>query len=197
MCELKPLQATGITMAVFITFVGLGTEGFYAWKVYEVDHCVNITNNSINAAYDFCLDDRNQSDVCFHAELEVRSYVGLVEGIVATVAGICFIIGFALINLPLIWTWVVWALGITSYNAYCIYDYYTTLTDCVDASEFWDTFIELDYGYYFVTVLTSVCCYTLCLWLLSPRRRSSLICVDLSRPQVGPDSTSVGSYECK
>ncbi|KAK8406440.1 hypothetical protein O3P69_007243 [Scylla paramamosain] len=170
MCELKALQATGIAMAVFATLVGLGTEGFYAWKVYEVDHCVNVTYNDFD--YEPCLDLRNQSDVCYHEELLVRSYVGLVEGIIGTVSAICFIIGFAVINLPLIWMWVVWALGISSYNAYCIYDYYTTIQDfttgCIEDSKFWDEFIDQDYAYFFITVTTSVSCYGLVLLVTIP-----------------------------
>ena len=32
--------------------------------------------------------------------------------------------------------WVVWALGISSYNAYCIYDYYTTIQDFTVSSTY-------------------------------------------------------------
>lgn len=149
---------------------GLGTEGFYAWKAYEVDHCVNVTYAEFD--YEPCFDKRNQSDVCYHEELEVRSYVGLAEGIVGTIVGICFIIGFAVINLPLIWIWVVWALGISSYNAYCVYDYYTTIQDitdgCIEDSKFWDEFMDQDYAFFFIMVTTSLGTYGLLLLICIP-----------------------------
>lgn len=192
MCELKVLRVTGITVAVLATLVGLGTEGFYAWKVYEADHCFTGNNSDIDINYIPCVDDRNQSDVCYHDDLEVRSYVGLVEGIVGTIAGICFIIGFAVLNLPLIWTWVLWALGISAYNAYCVYDYYTTIqdftVDCIDDSEFWDVFNDQDYAYFFIMVVTSLSGYGLVLLVTIP------LAAVLTH-MVGPDSTTMGSYE--
>lgn len=56
------------------------------------------------------------------SELQVRSYVGLAEGIVGSCVSVCFIIGFVVLNMPLIWIWVCWGLGIMAYNSYCIYD---------------------------------------------------------------------------
>nr|XP_045625812.1 uncharacterized protein LOC123775059 isoform X1 [Procambarus clarkii] len=149
MCELRGLKATGVVMAMLAIVVSLGTEGFYGWETYQLD--------------------ANASDVSIYDELEVRTYIGLAEGILGTIVSICLIIGFASPYIPLIWTWVVWALGISAYNAYCIYDYYTFIQDNTEGDTFpWDTLEEEDYSYFFITVLSSVCCHVFILIFVIP-----------------------------
>nr|XP_053640324.1 uncharacterized protein LOC128694283 isoform X1 [Cherax quadricarinatus] len=154
MCDLKGLKATGIVFAIFATLVSLGTEGFYAWETYQVDHqCYNQT----------------MSDVCDYDELETRTYIGLAEGILGTIISIFLIVGFALPYTPLIWTWVVWALGISAYNAYCIYDYYTVIEDNNSGGSFpWDDLVTQDYSYFLICVIASVCCHVFTLIFIIP-----------------------------
>ncbi|KAG7160711.1 hypothetical protein Hamer_G026311 [Homarus americanus] len=123
MCELTGLKATGVVMAMFATvdgrsggafnnyrdldqggetvveLVSMGTEGFYAWKAYEVDNECNVTNvdNGI---------DYYNIDVCWFDELEVRTYIGLVEGILGIIVSVCLIIGFANVSIvgTLVWS---------------------------------------------------------------------------------------------
>lgn len=191
MCELKGLRITGIVFASLATLVAMGSEGFYIWKAVEVSQCTG-TNSSAIGNYDPCQDSRNDSDVCYYDELEVRSYVGIAEGIVGMITGICLINGFIFVIVPLMWVWVVWALGITAYNAYCIYDYFTTAqdlsVDCVDDSEFWDVFIDLDYAHFFIMVTTALCGYGLAFCVIIP------VAGVITR-MVGPNSATMGTYE--
>ncbi|XP_071537333.1 uncharacterized protein [Panulirus ornatus] len=175
MCELRGLKAAGVTFAVLAVLVSLGTEGFYAWKTYELENECE-TNNF------------NNSDVCDYDELQVRTYIGLTEGILGTIVSLCLIIGFASPYLPLIWIWVAWGLGISSYNAYCIYDYYEKIETNNDGIFPWEDFIDQDYGYFFVVALASVCSHGLILLFTIPLGAALT-------HMIGPDSATEGSYE--
>ncbi|XP_042882820.1 uncharacterized protein LOC122259900 [Penaeus japonicus] len=138
MCGFKALKTSGVVIAVLAILISMGTEGFFAWKVYEV-------NNEC----------ANNASICFHEDLEVRSYVGLAEGILGTAVSVCFAIGFGAPAIGLIWVWVVWALGITGYNSYCIYDFHQNIIGNQTVFP-WDTVTEDDYGYFFIEALCSV-----------------------------------------
>ncbi|KAK4303782.1 hypothetical protein Pmani_024236 [Petrolisthes manimaculis] len=156
MISLGTLKVIGIIAASIATLASVGTEGFYAWKVYEIDNV--------------CSSFKNESDVCQYEELQVRSYVGLGEGIVGSCVSICLIVGFVFLNLPLIWIWVVWGLGIMSYNAYCIYDYYTMIDETImsPGGFDWNTLVGESYSYFFIVAITSVCWYGLVLLMAIP-----------------------------
>ncbi|ROT78648.1 uncharacterized protein [Penaeus vannamei] len=138
MCGFKALKASGVVVAVFAVLGSLGTEGFFAWKVYEV-------NNQC----------ANNVSVCNHEDLEVRSYIGLAEGILGTAVSVCFAIGFGAPSVALIWLWEAWALGISGYNSYCIYDFHQNIIG--NQTTFpWDTVVDDDYGYFFIEAICSV-----------------------------------------
>ncbi|XP_042236619.1 uncharacterized protein LOC121875931 [Homarus americanus] len=182
MCELTGLKATGVVMAMFATLVSMGTEGFYAWKAYEVDNECNVTNvdNGI---------DYYNIDVCWFDELEVRTYIGLVEGILGIIVSVCLIIGFANPYLPLVWIWTVWALGISAYNSYCTYDYYTTIQEAND-DPLWDIVWDVDYGLFFFVAMVSVCCQVFILIFVLPLG-VAISCM------ISSSSSSMGGFECK
>ncbi|XP_068206813.1 uncharacterized protein [Palaemon carinicauda] len=157
MCSYKGIIISGILISSFAILASMGTLGFYSWKVYELTKICEDPNNT------------TIPDVCQYDDLEVRSFVGLGEGIFATVIAILLLIGFASPAVSLLWIWVVWALGIASYNAYCIKDYHDVILDQNNATSFpWDTFVNEDYGYFFVVVMTSVLWYGTVLLIVIP-----------------------------
>ncbi|XP_064082249.1 uncharacterized protein LOC135198522 isoform X1 [Macrobrachium nipponense] len=157
MCSYKGIIISGILVSSFAILASMGTLGFYSWKVYELTNVCDDRDNT------------TQSDVCKFDELEVRSCIGLAEGIFTTIVAIVLLIGFASPAVALLWIWVVWALGIASYNAYCIKDYHDVILDQHNVTSFpWDTFVNEDYGYFFVVVMTSVMWYGTALLMVIP-----------------------------
>ncbi|XP_066951433.1 uncharacterized protein [Macrobrachium rosenbergii] len=121
----KGIIISGILVSSFAILASMGTLGFYSWKVYELTNVCDDPGNT------------TQSDVCIFDELEVRSYIGLAEGIFTTIVSIVLLIGFA--------------------------------SDTNNVTSFpWDTFVNEDYGYFFVVVMTSVIWYGTVLLIVIP-----------------------------
>lgn len=170
------IKITGIVLASLAILASICTEGFYAWKIYEIENecdeppvTTDATPVTDNGTTTSPTEPSSLPDVCIFDELRVRTYIGLGEGIAGTLVSIGFLIGFAMPSVPLIWVWVVWALGIASYNSYCIGDYAQTIKDQQGVEDFpWDTFIDEDYGEFFVLVMTSVIWYGTALLITIP-----------------------------
>ncbi|KAK7061159.1 hypothetical protein SK128_004743 [Halocaridina rubra] len=158
MCSLTCSKICGLIMASLAIMASMATEGYYAWKAYQAgNECDPLDDNA------------TIPDVCVYDELQVRSYIGLGEGIVGTIVSIALVIGFGMPAVSIIWVWVVWALGIASYNAYCFKDYHDTIKLQLNVTDFpWDTVNDEDYGLFFITAMTSLIWYGLALLIIIP-----------------------------